>query len=644
MKRTFFFIWFLGLTMVLQAQIQLPHFFSDHMVLQREMPIPIWGTAPALSKVTVKFNQQKISTTTDANGKWMVNLNAESAGGPYTLKISGSNKIIIKDVLVGDVWLCTGQSNMEWTVEQSNDYEIEKPIAANSKIRHIKFEHQTDFKPLNDIVKTTWQVNSPETVGKFSGIGYYFAQSLFEDQQIPIGLINASWGGTNVETWISKTSFENSADFQYLMSNMPEVKAEDMELLKIKDIETLQKVSLKDFNAQKFIDPIFDDSQCPEIFQPKGWEQQIIGNIDGIVWIRKTFEITEEEAKQNATLHLSKIDDFDVTYVNGQEVGSTQQWDIPRVYVLKNGILKPGKNVIVIKITDTGGGGGIYGAEKDVKLELENRQISLVGPWKFLAEKVIFATQVNSYPSIAYNAMIHPLKQFAIKGVIWYQGESNAARGFQYRKAFPLLIEDWRNQFRQPELPFYYVNLATFKTDGDSNRGDGWCEVREAQAMTLDIPNTGMVVTTDIGDPNDIHPRDKKTVGKRLAHLVLHDLFGKDIFCESPSFASMRIEGNQVFVSFHDIAKGMETKNFDEVFGFEIAGEDQIFYEAKAYLKGNEVIVSSEHVSNPKAVRFGWRGDDSACNLFNSAGLPVIPFRTDEWKTLTKDVRYEILK
>jgi sialate O-acetylesterase len=307
MKRTFIFIWFLGLTMVLQAQIQLPHFFSDHMVLQREMPIPIWGTAPALSKVTVKFNQQKISTTTDVNGKWMVNLNAESAGGPYTLKISGSNKIIIKDVLVGDVWLCTGQSNMEWTVEQSNDYEIEKPIAANSKIRHIKFEHQTDFKPLNDIVKTTWQVNSPETVGKFSGIGYYFAQSLFEDQQIPIGLINASWGGTNVETWISKTSFENSADFQYLMSNMPEVKAEDMELLKIKDIETLQKVSLKDFNAQKFIDPIFDDSQCPEIFQPKGWEQQIIGNIDGIVWIRKTFEITEEEAKQNATLHLSKL-------------------------------------------------------------------------------------------------------------------------------------------------------------------------------------------------------------------------------------------------------------------------------------------------------------------------------------------------
>jgi sialate O-acetylesterase len=642
MKRTFIFIWFLGFTMVLHAQIQLPHFFADHMVLQREMPIPIWGTAPALSKVTVKFNKQKISTTTDANGIWMVKMKAEKAGGPYTLKVTGFNKIIIKDVLVGDVWLCTGQSNMEWTVGQSDGYEQERIAATQSNIRHFKIEHHTDFAPLDDILDTQWQVCSPETVGKFSGVGYFFAQKICGEQNVPIGLINASWGGTNIETWISREAFIQSEEFHDMIVKMPNLNTTELEALKIKHIEEIQNLALQDFSASNFINPTFDDTNCPSIEQPKIWEEQIIGNMDGIVWIRKTFELTADEAQQKAILKLSKIDDFDTTYINGVEVGQTQQWDIFRNYTLKPGVLKEGKNVIVIKITDNTGGGGIYGAEKDVALALESKTLSLSGFWKFQVEKVIFSTQENAYPSIAYNAMIHPLKSLAIKGVLWYQGESNASRAYQYRTAFPLLIEDWRKHFNQVNLPFYYVNLATYKTDGNSNIGDGWCELREAQAMTLSVPHTGMVVTTDIGNPNDIHPTNKKEVGKRLANIALHELYGKNVIYNGPSFERMEIKGNQVLVTFKDVADGLKTKGNSQVLGFEIAGADQVFYPAQAQIVNQIVVVYSDQVAQPLAVRFGWLGDDEACNLFNSADLPAVPFRTDDWKTLTKGIKYKL--
>ena len=319
-------------------------------------------------------------------------------------------------------------------------------------------------------------------------------------------------------------------------------------------------------------------------------------------------------------------------------------YDKFRKYDVPIGILKEGKNVIAIRINDTGGGGGLYGKPQDVKLIVGEKSISLAGDWKFLVEKIIFGSNVNSYPSVAYNAMIAPLEPYGLKGILWYQGESNADRAYQYRTAFPLLIYDWREKFQNKNLPFYYVNLATFITSGNSNDGDGWCEVREAQMLTLKVPNTGMVVTTDIGNPNDIHPRNKQEVGKRLANVALHNLFGKKVIHNGPNFKSFKIKEGKAIVTFSNIGTGLTTKNAsNEVYGFEVAGKDQIFYPAKAVIINNKVEIQCEKAIDILAVRFGWLGDDSKCNLFNSANLPAVPFRTDNWKTVTKGKKYQIM-
>jgi len=380
--------------------------------------------------------------------------------------------------------------------------------------------------------------------------------------------------------------------------------------------------------------------------QQQLWEEQSIGELDGIVWLRKTIVLTSLDLTKEATLVLSKIDDNDITYVNGIKVGSTNQWDANRRYTIPPGVFKEGKNVIAVRVEDTGGGGGIYGDAADVKLILYNASLPLSGEWKFQVESVIKTTNQNSLPSLCFNAMISPLIPFAFQGVLWYQGESNAGRSYQYRKAFPLLINDWRQKWNNSSMPFYFVQLATFNNPGNSNEGCGWAELREAQTMTLSLPNTGMCVTTDlVTNPKDIHPTNKQDVGKRLAALALNNLYSKNMICNGPIYKSMEIKNDQVILSFDNIGTGLYTPDkYGYIRGFEMAGKDQVFHYAKAFIKGNTVVLFNEKVENPVAVHFGWIGDASDCNLFNKEGYPAVPFRTDEWKTVTKDEKYKIEK
>lgn len=628
----------------MRAAVILPAFFGDNMVLQREKAIPIWGTSLPAEKITIEFHKQKISTLADENGKWSIKLKKEKAGGPFTLKITASNIIEIKNILIGDVWLCSGQSNMELNVAQSNNFDYEKSVANIPEIRHIKIPKEIAFQPNDNIKETEWQVCSSETVGDFTAVGYFFAKKMYEETKVPVGLINSSWGGTNIETWISKGAFESSSEFKEMITAMAGKGSKEIEASKIKTIEETQHLPLKDFSKELFLDPNFDERPLPSIYQPKAWENQQPGNLDGIVWIRKTVYLTAEEAKKTATLSLSVIDDEDITYVNGVEIGSKNAYDAFRSYAVPKGVLKEGKNIVAIKITDNGGGGGLWGKPEDVKILLGEESVSLAGEWKYLVEKVIFGSDVNSYPSVAYNAMIAPLEPFALKGILWYQGESNADRAYQYRTAFPLLINDWREKFEAKNLPFYFVNLATYTTAGNSNDGDGWCELREAQTLTLKVPNTGMVVTTDIGNPNDIHPRNKQEVGKRLANVALHRLFGKKIIVNGPTFKSFTNKNGKTIVTFENTGTSLTTKEAsNEVYGFEVAGQDQVFFPAKAVIVNNKVEIECDKVAIPLAVRFGWLGDDSKCNLFNSVHLPAVPFRTDDWKTVTKGNKYKTL-
>jgi sialate O-acetylesterase len=618
------------------------------MVLQRETPIPIWGTAKANEKIKIYFNKQISKTKADKSGNWKVFLKPEKAGGPYLLTIVGSDKYKIKNVLVGDVWICSGQSNMEWSVAQSDNFQHEKNTSNIPFIRQIKVDKSTNFEPQKDIFGGVWKVSDSTTVGDFTGVGYFFAKKMFQENGIPIGLINNAWGGTNIETWISKEALNTDAYFRDLMQSIPDLKTEEIIIEKVKDIEKIQKNKLSDFNANHFLSLDFDDTSLPAIYQPKIWEEQIIGNLDGVVWIRKTFELTGEQAQKFNVLELGNIDDEDITFINGVEVGSIKVWNQPRKYTVFKGILKEGKNAIVIKITDNTGGGGLWGKPEDVKLTDGQNSISLAGDWKFFVEKVTISSNVNSFPSLAYNSMLHPFIPYAIKGVLWYQGESNAGRAYQYKTVFTMMIHDWRQKWNQKDLPFYFAQLATYTTSGNSNEGCAWAELREAQTEVLQLPYTGMCVTTDIGIPYDVHPTNKQEVGKRLANLALHNLYGKNIECNSPSFVSMEITENQIILKFKEVGTGLNTKtDSNQVLGFEIAEEDQVFYPALAEIDKNRffedtIVIHFDKNKKPVAVRFGWLGDDSACNLFNSAGLPAIPFRTDDWKMLTKEERFKI--
>ncbi len=647
-KQYFIVVLFLTFSVFSNAQVILPKIFSDNMVLQRNSPIPVWGWSRANEKVTVQFHNQKRITKADQSGKWMVRLDKETAGGPYQLIVKANNTIQINNVLVGEVWLCSGQSNMEWDVSQSLDAKKEISSANNPFIRHIKIVHEINSLPRNDFALGTWQVCDTSTVGKFSAVAYFFAKKMYEELKVPIGLINSSWGGTNIETWISRQGFENSEEFKEMIADMPQISLDSLINLRTqvskKFIENLQKAKISN-KTISFKEVRFDDSLWPELNQPEAWETQSLGAFDGVVWLRKTIVLTTNDIKSKAILELSKIDDDDSTFVNGILIGSTNQWDADRKYVIPEGVLKEGKNVIAVRIVDNGGGGGIYGKPENLKLNLGNSFIPLNGKWKFQVESIKVESIENLYPSLVYNAMVHSLIPFAFHGVLWYQGEANVNRAYQYRSTFPLLINDWRQKWNQGNFPFYFVQLATFGTEGNSNEGCPWAELREAQAMTLQVPNTGMVITTDIGDATSIHPLNKKDVGKRLAALALKNVYKKEIVCNGPSYKSMEIVGNQIILSFDNLGAGLVTTDtYGYIKGFEIAGKDQVFYIAKAFIKENKVIVFNKNVENPTAVRFGWIGDASENNLFNKEGLPVIPFRTDKWRTITKDVKYSIEK
>jgi len=637
----------LSLVISVQAKVILPKIFTDNMVLQRNIAIPVWGWAHANEKIQVTFNKQTKTTKADKNGKWSIRLDAEQAGGPYELTIKGENKILIKNVLVGEVWICSGQSNMEWTVGQSQNAKYEIETSKNPFIRHIKVARDISSLPKDDLKEGAWEVCDSTTVADFSAVGYFFAKNIYNELKIPIGIINSSWGGTNIETWINREAFENSDEFKEMIAGMPIINLDSLSKLNLfvaqKRIEALQKAKIDTIQCNSFKELSFDDSKWPDLYQPELWEGQSLGEFDGVVWLRKSIVLSADDINKTATLELSMIDDEDVTYVNGIKIGSNNRWNAPRKYNIPAGILKEGKNIIVVRIVDTGGGGGIYGDTSNLKLTLENYIIPLNGAWKFQVESVKTECGVNEYPSLAYNAMINPIIPFAFQGVLWYQGESNADRAFQYRKAFPLLINAWRQKWNIGNFPFYFVQLATYITTGNSNQGCSWAELREAQTLTLQVQNTGMSVTTDIGNPTDIHPTNKQDVGKRLSAIALHDVYKKDLICSGPTFKSMEIKDNQIIVKFDQIGTGLYCSDkYGYIKGFEIAGQDQVFYYAQGFIRGNSVILTNEKVKNPVAVRFGWVGDASDNNLFNIEGFPAVPFRTDDWKTVTKEAKYKI--
>ena len=646
--KTFAFIFAILFPSVSNAEVKLSQIIGDHMVLQQKEPTRIWGWADYREKVTIEFNNQKKSVRADKDGNWSVTLDPMTAGGPYTMSIKGKNEIVLKDILIGEVWVCSGQSNMAWSVSQANNAEGEIRNADYPDIRIFNVPRNLQLNAVEDIPESDWQRVSPETISNFSAVGYFFGRHLHKNLDVPVGLIGSNWGGTVVETWTSKESISTIDDFNDKMEMLENLDEEELQKAmeeKVREIKNgipYQQDGLQN-GVAVWATTDFDDSGWKTMELPTLWERKNLPYLDGIVWFRKTISLTKGEANSDATLKLSKIDDSDITWVNGKKVGETQnQYNEERSYTVPAEVLTEGKNVITVRVEDTGGGGGLWGSAGNMTLLGKGYDIALAGDWNYQVSPKNLSLQgskigPNDYPTLLYNGMIHPIEKYTVQGAIWYQGESNASRAYQYRTIFPLLINDWRKQFSNPDLTFLFVQLANFMEVKDQPEESAWAELREAQTMALELPKTGMAVIIDIGEADDIHPRNKQDVGHRLALAARHVEYGEDIVYSGPMYKSMEIEGNKARLTFSHIGSGLKAKNkFGYLMGFQIAGADKEWYWAKANVEGNQVLVYNNKVQNPVAVRYAWADNPDEANLYNMEGLPASPFRSDNWKAITE--------
>lgn len=645
---------FTFLNTVILAQVKLPHAISSNMVVQRDAPVKIWGTAHKREKITVSFNGQTIKTKANRKGNWQVVFNDMEAGGPFAMTIQGKNKIELENILIGDVWVCSGQSNMEMSVANSNNADAEIATANYDNIRLFTVSRKISSSPLADTEESTWLACSSENIAKFSAVAYYFAKKLQNEVDVPIGLVHTSWGGTGIETWTSMEGLTSMKGFagglESLKSFDPITYANDRKekLLAITGPLPEKDLGMKDKDAL-WANPNHDFSTWKTMKLPDHWENNGLIDLNGVLWFKTVFELDENEANNPLILNLARIDDSDDTYINGIRVGGMiEKYDEPRVYPVKTGIAKVGKNILVVRVEDILYGGGFKSDGKDFFINTSKQDIQLSGLWKYKIGKGTIETRSggnpNLMPSLLFNGMISPILPMTIKGVIWYQGEHNAGRAYQYRKLFPNMIQDWRKHFNQGDFPFLFVQLANFYKAEDKPVESEWAELREAQSMTLgNTSNTGMAVIIDVGNADDIHPKNKQDVGKRLALAALKKVYGQGVYT-SPTYESMQIDGNVVRIKFKETGKGLVVKNnYGYVNGFTVAGADKKFHWAKATIENeNTVVISCDAVAEPIAVRYAWANNPHDVNLYNSEGLPADPFRTDDWPGLTidKKVKY----
>lgn len=617
----------------LTADVTPATLFSDHAVLQQGMPLPVWGTASDGEHVVVELAGHRAETTA-TNGKWRVTLPAIGAGGPHTLTITGKNRVVIADVLIGEVWVCSGQSNMEMRLGPSSGLQPVtnwQPTVAAADIPQMRFftvPHKLSLTP----VATTdakWEVCSPETAPSSSAVAFFFGRALAQARGVPIGLVHTSWGGSAAEAWMSREALERRPDFatdlelqkEFLLDPAAGRAQADKQLeewYRVKDVGTKDR-------WEKTAPAAAD---WHETKVPSQWEAAGLPDFDGIAWLRREFDLPADWAGRAAELHLGAIDDDDTTWVNGQRVGATQGWDKLRVYPIPAGVLKAGRNAIAVRVLDTGAGGGIWGKGVSPHLaRADGASVDLSGTWRARTSEVMaklwpvprLLTESVSTPGALYNGMIVPLLPYAMRGVIWYQGETNADRSKQYQTLFPALIADWRRLWGEGDFPFLFVQIAPWTGMNP--------EIREAQLLTMKhTPNTAMAVTLDVGDAKDIHPPQKQPVGERLALAARALAYGEQIEFSGPVFESAEFKGGRALLHFSHVDRGLVAPG-GKLDGFTIAGADGVFRAATAKIVGQTVEVNSDDVREPKAVRYAW-GEAPTGNLFNRAGLPASPFRT----------------
>ena len=629
------------------SQVKLPRLVRDSMILQRDTKINIWGWATGGEKVNIKFNGKSYKTTTSKDGKWMIVLPPMKAGGPYTMDISGSNKITLKDILIGDVWICSGQSNM---VHQLNIHDVTyaKDIAEANypEIRHFWIPTLTSLEGAkDDLPSGNWKSANPIDIRPFSAVAYFFARKIYQKYHVPIGLINASVGGTPIEAW---TSEEGLKEFPAMTNT----------ILKNKDTAYINGLSRRAFTGgntnqqprqiqdkgltgpKTWYDVTYIPKGWRTIAVPGYWEDQGIKDLNGVVWYRKEIDVPAKMVGKTARVFLGRIVDADILYINGKQAGNTTYMYPQRRYNVPADLLKAGKNIFVVKVTNTNGKGGFV-PDKPYCVFAGNDTIDLKGYWQYKVGEVYEprsgfgggggGINAQNQPSALYNAMIAPLINYTAKGFLWYQGEANTNRAEEYAKLQPAQIIDWRNKWKQGDLPFLYVQLPGFMDMNYLPSESQWAGLREAQLKSLYVPNTGMAVAIDLGEWNDIHPDNKKDVGERLVLIAEKLAYGeKNIVHSGPLYQSSTIDGNKITISFSNVGSGLITNDGEELSEFAIAGADKKFVWAKAKIEEDKIIVWNDNISTPMYVRYAWADNPVNPNLYNKEKLPASPFRTDK--------------
>ncbi len=623
------------------ADVSLPKLISDGMVLQRDTKINVWGWASAGEKVSIKFNGRTYHVVTAADGTWKAALAPTKAGGPFAMEISGNNTIKLRDILVGDVWFCSGQSNMVLTMERVKEkYPSDIDGANFPQVRNFLVPTYSDVKQVRkDLPGGKWIATSPETVFGFGAVAYFFAKALYLKHHVPIGIINASVGGTPVQAWISEAGLRQFPDLtEQVRSYKDSLYVNNL----IRDAANRPPPPRADHDlgiesSVKWYDTAYVANGWNKFWLPGYWEDQGVKNLHGVLWFRKTINIPAALAGKSAKLFMGRIIDADEVYVNGIKVGNIAYQYPPRRYTVPPSLLKGGKNVIVVRVTNTVGKGGFV-PDKPYFLVIGDEKIDLRGEWEYNVGQVFpnlppsgdpppFSAQ-NS-PTGLYNTMVAPVIPYTVRGFNWYQGETNTSHPETYGKLLAALIADWRERWNIGELPFSFVQLANFMEVQYSPVESNWATLRNEQRKTLSVPRTGMVVAIDAGEWNDIHPLNKKDIGERLALAAEHLSYGDaGIVYSGPLYQSQEIAGNKVTITFSNTGSGLVAKGGDNLNYFEVAGVDRKFVKAEARIEGNKVVVWSDKVNSPVYVRYAWADNPITANLYNKEGLPASPFET----------------
>jgi sialate O-acetylesterase len=630
-------ILFVAFGPMVNAQVRLPKVFSNNMILQRDAPIPVWGTAKPGSQVVVVLNGKRAKTAAGPDGKWQLKMPAMKAGGPHTMSVFEGNNVDplydFNNILMGDVWLASGQSNMEWQVQQSANAREEIKNANYSSIRFFNVPHNAQINPQDTLAGGSWVTMDTTGVKAASAIAYFFARDLHAELNVPIGIVQSTWGGTPVESWTSKEKLLSSTITREKTLKNDTITSkhfiqDSLDLARFWEI-VYQPQRKTDITVPK---TSYNDASWSQVNMPVTLKGMNMPGYEGMVWLRKTVNIAPTMKDKDLTIHLGHPEMNYSLYFNGELIAKNI-WNanLNHHYTIPAGLVKQGNNVVAVRMAFLWQGGGFNPPSDHMYITDGQSRISLAGSWKYnkdLEPAIPVIKNYHQYPAFLYNGMINPIVSYGIKGFIWYQGEDNTDAPRNYRSTFPMLMADWRARWGKGNLPFLYVQLANFMKRHPEPTESDWAALREAQTMSLNQPNTGMATAIDIGEADDIHPKNKQEVGRRLALVAKRQVYKKKVQAYGPMYKSHKIQGGKIRISFSETGLGLATSNNGKLKGFAIAGSDKKFHWANAEIEGNTVTLSADQVSTPVFIRYAW-ADNPDGNLINKDGLPAVPFRTD---------------